>query len=193
MSLRVKACGAVEAAWCNENLMQKVACWHCIFNRDHTDAGIIICTLPLALSTASCAAHKWLRNSRLNSFGSASSLSVIHLKSYLSLKTQSQTDSASQNTQTLHQLLVFGIYSSVSYSPVGKWVWLWDFIDLICNLACTSPTGDWYLETSEGQKQFEFWRSWKTHQLHRRSMWINISHNPEALEPRTEGKTADRA
>lgn len=61
----------------------------------------------------------------------------------------------------------------------------WGFIALLRSPAPTSPSGDWYLETLAGQKQFEFWRSWKDRC--RRSMWVNISHNPERLESRMGG------
>lgn len=116
-------------------------------------------------------------------------------KFYLSLKTLSLTSDSSQessqNPQTLHHssdwwsLLYIFLFSIQQLENESG---LWGFIALICSPACTSPTGDWYLETSVGQKQFEFWRSWKTHQLCCRSMWINISHNPEALESRTGKK-----
>lgn len=60
---------AVETAWCYENLMWKISCRRCIFNGDHTDAGIITGALPLTSRNVSCTAPKQLCTSRLNLVG----------------------------------------------------------------------------------------------------------------------------
>lgn len=60
---------AVETAWCYENLMWKISCRRCIFNGDHTDAGIITGALPLTSRNVSCTSPKQLCTSRLNLVG----------------------------------------------------------------------------------------------------------------------------
>lgn len=70
---------AVETAWCYENLMWKISCRRCIFNGDHTDAGIITGALPLTSRNVSCTAPKQLCTSRLNLVGRLKLLQVFQL------------------------------------------------------------------------------------------------------------------
>lgn len=110
-------------------------------------------------------------------------------KFYLSPRAPDSLWKTSQNTQTLHhaQTIVVYIFSFSLFSWKKMSLAFWGFITLICSPALTFPTGDWYLETLVGQVVT------LVKDQHRRSMWINISHNPAAFESRTgwKGKKAE--
>lgn len=171
--------------------MREMSCRRCIFNGGHAHAGIIIQAVRLAPPAASGVRHP-------NDFAPWGWTLPVSGYAFQSFKekfysSQKRCIPAHRTHHRLHK-------RSITGQTIGVWRFIFSslfssrkmslaFGGFYClNLQSSAHFSHWWLIFLRHQWDkncFEFWRSWKTHQLGRRSMWINISHNPKAFESRT--------